>query len=270
MMPLSIFQLAPVQRRQPRHLRRLRGARRRLLPARRVPADLARLLADRRRRRVAAGDGADARCSRRARARWRSASAPRIPLTVGPLVIAAGMLLMTRIDPGDELRHRGPAGGDRLRHRPDAASSRRSRRPCSPPPTPATRASPRGSTTPSRGSAGLLAVAVLPLIAGLTGDAFYDPAAMADGFHIAMVACAALSALGGLLAWLTIENDVLAPRRRAGGAEARRVLVLRWTRRRCGTPRRSRRPAQPPEAPPPAAPPPPVAWTAPRRIVSPV
>ena len=26
---------------------------------------------------------------------------PRIPLTVGPLVIAAGMLLMTRIDPGD-------------------------------------------------------------------------------------------------------------------------------------------------------------------------
>ena len=26
---------------------------------------------------------------------------PRIPLTVGPLMIAAGMLLMTRIDPGD-------------------------------------------------------------------------------------------------------------------------------------------------------------------------
>ena len=26
---------------------------------------------------------------------------PRIPLTVGPLVIAAGLLLMTRIEPGD-------------------------------------------------------------------------------------------------------------------------------------------------------------------------
>ena len=38
--------------------------------------------------------------------------------------------------------------------------------------------------------AGLLAVAVLPLIAGLTGDEFYDPVAMADGFHMAMVACA--------------------------------------------------------------------------------
>ena len=33
---------------------------------------------------------------------------------------------------------------------------------------------------------GLLAVAVLPLIAGLTGDSFYDPATMTDGFHIAM------------------------------------------------------------------------------------
>jgi hypothetical protein len=57
--------------------------------------------------------------------------------------------------------------------------------------------------------AGLLAVAVLPLIAGLTGDAFYDPAAMADGFQVAMVTCAALAAAGGVLAWLTISNDVL-------------------------------------------------------------
>ena len=59
--------------------------------------------------------------------------------------------------------------------------------------------------------AGLLAVAVLPLIAGLTGDKFYDPAAMTDGFHMAMVACAGLAALGGILAWLTISSDVLGP-----------------------------------------------------------
>jgi hypothetical protein len=57
--------------------------------------------------------------------------------------------------------------------------------------------------------AGLLAVAVLPLIAGLTGDSFYDPTSMTDGFHIAMVACAAVAALGGVLAWLTISSDVL-------------------------------------------------------------
>ena len=57
--------------------------------------------------------------------------------------------------------------------------------------------------------AGLLAVAVLPLIAGLTGDKFYDPAAMTDGFHMAMVACAGLAVAGGVLAWLTISADVL-------------------------------------------------------------
>ncbi len=57
--------------------------------------------------------------------------------------------------------------------------------------------------------AGLLAVAVLPVIAGLTGDKFYDPVAMEDGFRMAMVACAALAALGGILAWLTIRSDVL-------------------------------------------------------------
>jgi EmrB/QacA subfamily drug resistance transporter len=132
----------------------------------------------------------------------------RIPLAIGPLVIALGLLLMTRIEPGDsyalsvlpavivfglgltlvvapvtatvlaaaDARHSGIASGI------NNAVSR---------------------------VAGLLAVAVLPLIAGLTGDAFYDPAAMADGFRVAMVACAGLAVLGGGLAWLTISSDVL-------------------------------------------------------------
>ena len=79
--------------------------------------------------------------------------------------------------------------------------------------------------------AGLLAVAVLPLIAGLTGDKFYDPAPMADGFQIAMFTCAVLAALGGVLAWLTISSDVLEaepeassrrrPRRRMGEGRPR-------------------------------------------------
>ena len=38
--------------------------------------------------------------------------------------------------------------------------------------------------------AGLLAVAVLPVVAGLTGDSFYDPAKMTDGFHMGMIVCA--------------------------------------------------------------------------------
>ena len=32
----------------------------------------------------------------------------------------------------------------------------------------------------------LVAVAVLPLLAGITGESFYDPAEMTDGFDIAM------------------------------------------------------------------------------------
>jgi hypothetical protein len=57
--------------------------------------------------------------------------------------------------------------------------------------------------------AGLLAVAVLPAVAGLSGDAFYDPVAMAEGFGTAMTACAVVAGAGGLLAWLTIGADVL-------------------------------------------------------------
>ncbi len=66
--------LAPVQRRQRGHLRRLRGARRLLLPARLLPPDLDGLHADRGRRRLAAGNPADARSSPPARAPSRSGS----------------------------------------------------------------------------------------------------------------------------------------------------------------------------------------------------
>ncbi len=138
---------------------------------------------------------------------------PRIPLTVGPVMIAGGMLLMGMIERGDSYagavlpavvvfglgltlvvapvtstvlaavdpRHAGMASGV------NNAVSR---------------------------VAGLLAVAVLPAIAGLSGDRFYDPEAMAAGFGTAMTACAVVAAAGGVLAWLTIRADVLeaAPR----------------------------------------------------------
>ena len=40
---------------------------------------------------------------------------------------------------------------------------------------------------------------------------------MADGFRIAMLVCAGLAALGGILAWLTISDDVLEAEPEAGG-----------------------------------------------------
>ena len=32
---------------------------------------------------------------------------------------------------------------------------------------------------------------------------------MTDGFHVAMAACAGLAVVGGILAWLTISDEVL-------------------------------------------------------------
>jgi hypothetical protein len=49
-------------------------------------------------------------------------------------------------------------------------------------------------------------VAVLPLVAGLTGAAALEPVQLAEGFRTAMFIAAGTSALGGLLAVLTIRN----------------------------------------------------------------
>jgi EmrB/QacA subfamily drug resistance transporter len=55
-------------------------------------------------------------------------------------------------------------------------------------------------------TAGLLAVAILPAVAGLTGDAYLHPAVFAHGFRIACMIAAGLCVLGGLLAVLVIRN----------------------------------------------------------------
>ena len=101
-------------------------------------------------------------------------------------MIAAGLLLMTRIDPGDSyVTSVLPAVivfgiGLTLVVAPvtatvlAAADARHS-------------GIASGINNAVARVAGLLAVAVLPLIAGLTGDKFYDPAAMTDGFRMAMV-----------------------------------------------------------------------------------
>ncbi len=133
---------------------------------------------------------------------------PRIPLTVGPLLMALGLLLLTRLDPGDAyvaavlpavtifgvgltlvaapITATVLAGADD-RHAGVAS----------------------GVSNAVARVASLLAVATLPLIGGITGEAFYDPSAMADGFHVAMFACAGLAAIGGLIAWATIRPDAL-------------------------------------------------------------
>jgi predicted MFS family arabinose efflux permease len=55
-------------------------------------------------------------------------------------------------------------------------------------------------------AAGLLAVATLPLTAGLAGTDYRDPVAFTAGFRAAMLQCAALLVAAGLLAAATIRN----------------------------------------------------------------
>jgi len=57
----------------------------------------------------------------------------------------------------------------------------------------------------------LIAVAVLPAIAGLSGEQFFDPEAMTDGFRIAMLCCAGLAAVGGLVAAVAIRVPTTPP-----------------------------------------------------------
>ena len=59
---------------------------------------------------------------------------------------------------------------------------------------------------------GLLAVAVLPALAGITGSVYLHPHALAAGFRTAVLISGGLCAAGGLLAAVTIVNPRRAPR----------------------------------------------------------
>src|SRR5690348_6508160 len=59
---------------------------------------------------------------------------------------------------------------------------------------------------------GLLAVAVLPAVAGITGTAYLHPDALAAGFRTAALLSGAMCAAGGLLAAFTITNPARVPR----------------------------------------------------------
>jgi EmrB/QacA subfamily drug resistance transporter len=147
---------------------------------------------------------------------------PRLPLTLGPIIIAAGMLLMTRINPGESyLTTVFPAvvvfgAGLVLVVSPvtatvlAAADDRHS-------------GIASGVNNAVARVAGLIAVAVLPLIAGLTGQSFYRPATMTHGFHVAMVWTAGVAVAGGVIAWLTIDNRVLSSEPESRGEEPVKV-----------------------------------------------
>ncbi|MGY1844839.1 MFS transporter [Modestobacter sp. SYSU DS0875] len=133
---------------------------------------------------------------------------PRRPMAVGPLVAAAGLLWLTRVDagssywvdvlPGSVLFGLGmaalvaPLTATVLGAAPDHLAGVAS-----------------GVNNAVARAANLLAVAALPVAVGLSGADYARPEAFSAGFAVAMVVCAGLMLAGSTIAWLTIRDDVL-------------------------------------------------------------
>ncbi len=135
---------------------------------------------------------------------------PRLQMTVGPLVVGAGLALLTRAtNPGSYLTQVFPAVllfavGLAIVVAPLTATAMGAA------PAEHSGIASAVNNVVAR-AAGLLAVAVLPLLTGLTGAAALSPAPLASGFRTAMLISAAASAAGGVLAALTIRNPAHTP-----------------------------------------------------------
>ncbi|WP_299530026.1 MFS transporter [uncultured Streptomyces sp.] len=141
---------------------------------------------------------------------------PRLPLTVGPLLAAAGMLLMTRVGPGSAslsgyvtevlpavvvlglglVALVAPLTATVLAAVDESRAGIAS-----------------GINNAAARTAGLIAVAALPLLSGMGPEAYREADAFAAAFRRAMPICAALLVLGALIAWWTVRTPTAEPER---------------------------------------------------------
>lgn len=133
---------------------------------------------------------------------------PRIPLTVGPALLAAGMVLMAGIAPGD-----GYVAGVLPSVVVFGLGLAATVAPVTATALAAVGEQHAGTASGVNNAvartAQLLAVAVLPLVAGISGESYRDPQAFTPGFATAMWVAAGLAAVGAALGWTTIRDDVL-------------------------------------------------------------
>jgi EmrB/QacA subfamily drug resistance transporter len=134
---------------------------------------------------------------------------PRIPMTAGPIVMAAGVLLLLRIGPDvsyvlDVLPGVIVFGlGLCLMVAPLTATVLAA--------APEEHAGIASGVNNAIARAGaLLAVAALPVVVGLSGDDYANPVSFNSAYRTAIIICSALLAAGGVVSWLTIPNHVLA------------------------------------------------------------
>ncbi|MFD8849281.1 MFS transporter [Streptomyces sp. NPDC059604] len=134
---------------------------------------------------------------------------PRIPLTVGPLVAAAGMLLMTRVGPGS-----ASVSGYLTDVLPAVALLGVGLVTLVAPLTATVLASvdtaraglASGINNAAARAAGLIAVAALPLLTGMGPEAYRDADEFAATFRRAMPMCAGLLVLGAVIAWAAVSG----------------------------------------------------------------
>jgi EmrB/QacA subfamily drug resistance transporter len=133
---------------------------------------------------------------------------PRLPMTVGPLLTAAGTLWLAGVDagssyvtavlPGSLLQGLGmgttvaPLTATVLAAAPDAMVGVAS-----------------GVNNAVARAAQLLAVAALPVAVGLSGADYARPEVFGAGYPVAMTACAGLFVLGGAVSAATVHAGVL-------------------------------------------------------------
>jgi hypothetical protein len=133
---------------------------------------------------------------------------PRLQMSVGPVVIAAGLLLLLRIQVGggsyvaDVLPAMVVFGlGLAINVAPLTATAMSS--------APAEHAGVASAVNNDVArAAGLIAVAVLPVVSGITGETYLHPEELAAGFRVAVLISAGACVLGGILAALTIRNPL--------------------------------------------------------------
>lgn len=134
---------------------------------------------------------------------------PRIPMTVGPIIAGVGLILMVRIGPSSSYWADVLPGvivfgcGLALTVAPLTATVLGAA-----PERYAGVASAVNNDVAR--TAGLIAVAVLPPLAGISNADFGNATDFSDGFQLAMVIAGAMLIAGGVLAWVTIRRPLAA------------------------------------------------------------
>ncbi|MGZ6995105.1 MAG: MFS transporter, partial [Acidimicrobiia bacterium] len=135
---------------------------------------------------------------------------PRIPMSLGPIIAGTGLMLMTRIGASSTyLTDVFPAVvvfgcGLSLTVAPLTATVLGAA------PEQFAGVASAVNNDVAR-TAGLIAIATLPPLAGISNADFGNPVDFSDGFHLAMVIAGATLMVGGLLAWVTIRRPLHAP-----------------------------------------------------------